>query len=339
MQNIVVDRNCRDKWRWTLSEDGEFAVKELTKLIEEKVLRMESGGRETLWNTLVPKKVNVFVWRALRGRLPVRVVLDKREIDLDSVLCPCCNDSVETCAHSLVTCDLAMSVWAKVFNWWKVGIVNSFTIEDMYLRSGGVNFPLMFGKRLFGLPWFYKVAAVYGFFCFSVSVFSRLFMICMWKFQGFLVWFNKLSAVKCQAEEVSWEFSAASDFQVPVFYFAASGSAAASNSVMDLWSIVASCVQESILEETTFRKIAFFYEQEGDVDTNGHIDSMCCFVKPGVVLLSWTDDVSDLHNERVVEALTVLSNSTDANGKTFEVIKLHVPRPLYMTEEEAAGFA
>ncbi|GJW98026.1 Toll/interleukin-1 receptor domain-containing protein [Tanacetum coccineum] len=44
MQNIVVDYNCRDKWRWTLGEDGEFAVKELTRLIDEKVLCVESDG-------------------------------------------------------------------------------------------------------------------------------------------------------------------------------------------------------------------------------------------------------------------------------------------------------
>nr|GFA68584.1 reverse transcriptase domain, reverse transcriptase zinc-binding domain protein [Tanacetum cinerariifolium] len=141
MQNIVVDRNCRDKWRWKLGEYGEFAVKELVKFVEEKVFRVESGGRGTLWNKLVPKKVNIFVWRELRGRLPVRVELDKREVDLDSVLCPCCNDRVEICAHGFVTCDLAMSVWVKVFNWWKVGIVYAFTIEDMYSLSGGINVP------------------------------------------------------------------------------------------------------------------------------------------------------------------------------------------------------
>lgn len=75
----------------------------------------------------------------------------------------------------------------------------------------------------------------------------------------------------------------------------------------------------------------------GDDDTNGHIDNMCCFAKPGVVLLSWTDDESDLHYERAVEALSVLSNSTDANGRQLEVIKLQVPGPLYMTSEEADG--
>ncbi|XP_042481420.1 agmatine deiminase isoform X2 [Macadamia integrifolia] len=75
----------------------------------------------------------------------------------------------------------------------------------------------------------------------------------------------------------------------------------------------------------------------GDDDTNGHIDNMCCFVKPGVVLLAWTDDESDPQYERSVEALSVLSKATDSNGRALEIIKLHVPGPLFMTEEEAAG--
>ncbi|CAH2073569.1 unnamed protein product [Thlaspi arvense] len=61
----------------------------------------------------------------------------------------------------------------------------------------------------------------------------------------------------------------------------------------------------------------------GDDDTNGHIDNMCCFAKPGVVLLSWTDDETDPQYERSVEALSVLSNSIDARGRKIQVIKLH----------------
>ncbi|XP_004508635.1 agmatine deiminase [Cicer arietinum] len=75
----------------------------------------------------------------------------------------------------------------------------------------------------------------------------------------------------------------------------------------------------------------------GDDDTNGHIDNMCCFVRPGVVLLSWTDDETDPQYERSVEAYSLLSSVTDAKGRKLEVIKLHVPSPLYMTEKEAAG--
>lgn len=75
----------------------------------------------------------------------------------------------------------------------------------------------------------------------------------------------------------------------------------------------------------------------GDDDTNGHIDNMCCFVKPGMVLLSWTDDEKDPQYERSIKAFDVLSNATDANGRKLEILKLHVPGPLYMTDEEAAG--
>ncbi|PON61649.1 Agmatine deiminase [Parasponia andersonii] len=75
----------------------------------------------------------------------------------------------------------------------------------------------------------------------------------------------------------------------------------------------------------------------GDDDTNGHIDNMCCFVKPGVVMLSWTDDETDPQYERSVEAFTVLSNATDAQGRNLEIVKLHIPGPLFMTDEEANG--
>ncbi|GKC90504.1 hypothetical protein Tco_1151153 [Tanacetum coccineum] len=59
--DIVRNGEEIDGTRWILGEDGEFTVKELTRLVEEKILRVESGGQETLWNKLVPKKVNNFV--------------------------------------------------------------------------------------------------------------------------------------------------------------------------------------------------------------------------------------------------------------------------------------
>ncbi|CAL5031576.1 unnamed protein product [Urochloa decumbens] len=75
----------------------------------------------------------------------------------------------------------------------------------------------------------------------------------------------------------------------------------------------------------------------GDEDTNGHVDNMCCFIKPGVILLSWTDDEKDPQYERSAEALSVLTQSVDAKGRQLEVVKIHVPGPLYMTQEEADG--
>ncbi|KAL7242259.1 hypothetical protein ACSBR1_014760 [Camellia fascicularis] len=60
-------------------------------------------------------------------------------------------------------------------------------------------------------------------------------------------------------------------------------------------------------------------------------------IKPDVFLLSWTNDESDPQYERSVEAFSVLSHVTDAKGRKLEIIKLHVPGPLYMTDEEATG--
>ncbi|GJU07800.1 retrovirus-related pol polyprotein from transposon TNT 1-94 [Tanacetum coccineum] len=74
-----------DKWRWSLSEDGEFMTKNLSRMVEDKILYTDRGGQETIWNKLVLKKVNIFVWIALNERLPVRDALDKRGIDLDLV--------------------------------------------------------------------------------------------------------------------------------------------------------------------------------------------------------------------------------------------------------------
>lgn len=79
------------------------------------------------------------------------------------------------------------------------------------------------------------------------------------------------------------------------------------------------------------------YIFSGDDDTNGHVDNMCCFVKPGVVMLAWTDDEHDPQYERSVEDYSILSKATDAQGRMLQIIKLCIPRPLFMTEEEAGG--
>ncbi|XP_071712398.1 uncharacterized protein [Rutidosis leptorrhynchoides] len=77
------DRSCKDAWRWSISTDGVFKVKILASKIDQQILPSISPQQSTLRNTLVPKKVEIFVWRALLRRLPVRFELDRRDsIDL-----------------------------------------------------------------------------------------------------------------------------------------------------------------------------------------------------------------------------------------------------------------
>ncbi|MGL5948951.1 MAG: agmatine deiminase [Aeromonas sp.] len=72
-------------------------------------------------------------------------------------------------------------------------------------------------------------------------------------------------------------------------------------------------------------------------ETDGHIDNMCCFVRPGEVALHWTDDASDPQYARSQAALKVLENTVDAKGRKLKVWKLPQPGPLYCTPEESAG--
>lgn len=72
-------------------------------------------------------------------------------------------------------------------------------------------------------------------------------------------------------------------------------------------------------------------------ETSGHVDNLCCFTRPVVVALTWTDDASDPQYEISLEAYKRLSMAVDARGKTLEVVKVHQPGPLYITLEESGG--
>ena len=136
LNDINLSHDCRDCWRWTLCQDGKFTIKALARLVDEKRLQSDHLGHATVWNSLAPKKVNVFVWRVLKGRLPVLTELDKRGIDLHTLLCPCCGNNVETINHSMLLCDMSWRVWEKVFNWWKFGCVDMITISELFRHNG-----------------------------------------------------------------------------------------------------------------------------------------------------------------------------------------------------------
>lgn len=72
-------------------------------------------------------------------------------------------------------------------------------------------------------------------------------------------------------------------------------------------------------------------------ETDGHVDNLACFARPGVVLLTWTDDESDPQHEISRDALQRLQAATDARGRAIEVVKLPSPGPVLIAEQEAEG--
>jgi agmatine deiminase len=72
-------------------------------------------------------------------------------------------------------------------------------------------------------------------------------------------------------------------------------------------------------------------------ETDGHIDNLACFVRPGVVLLSWCDDPTDPHYAVSRDAETRLLGARDAQGRALVVERMPMPTPMFYTAEEAAG--
>jgi len=72
-------------------------------------------------------------------------------------------------------------------------------------------------------------------------------------------------------------------------------------------------------------------------ETGGHIDNIACFVRPGVVLLSWTDDPAEPLYPVCREAEARLLASTDAKGRAITVEHIPAPAPMFYTKDETAS--
>ncbi len=72
-------------------------------------------------------------------------------------------------------------------------------------------------------------------------------------------------------------------------------------------------------------------------ETDGHVDNLCAFTRPGEVVLTWTDDRRDPQYEISRDAYERLKDARDARGRRLEVHKLAQPGPLQMTRAEAEG--
>ncbi len=96
-------------------------------------------------------------------------------------------------------------------------------------------------------------------------------------------------------------------------------------------------IEANLKEYTGAKKILWLKNGVYNDETNGHVDNICCFLRPGVVALTWTDDHNDPQYPISQDAYERLSGYTDAAGRKLEVVKLHQPDPILITAEESEG--
>lgn len=81
-------------------------------------------------------------------------------------------------------------------------------------------------------------------------------------------------------------------------------------------------VEQELLRMLGLEKVVWLPGDPLDMETDGHVDGMCCFVKPGVVMFEYNPDPADLHGRILADNLAALNSQTDARGRRFEVIPI-----------------
>lgn len=96
--------------------------------------------------------------------------------------------------------------------------------------------------------------------------------------------------------------------------------------------------QEKILKEyLNVEKVLWIPKGVYLDETNGHVDNICNFVRPGELVMAWTDNQNDPQYAISKEVYDYLVNETDAKGRKFIIHKLHIPNPVIITKEESEG--
>ena len=98
-------------------------------------------------------------------------------------------------------------------------------------------------------------------------------------------------------------------------------------------------IEEKLKNYLGAEKIIWLPDGIYNDETDGHVDNICAFVRPGEVVLAWTDDENDPQYELSKNDLEVLESETDAKGRRFTVHKLPIPKNhVFIGEEDLKGY-
>nr|GEU93939.1 RNA-directed DNA polymerase, eukaryota [Tanacetum cinerariifolium] len=122
--------NMHDRWRWSLSGDGESSVASVRNLIDDRTLT--EVGAKTRWIKYVLIKVNILAWRIKLNNLQSRLNLSRRGLDLDTIFCPSCNSAVESSNHIFFGCPMVKDLYKFLARWWDVSMKMFFSYDEWW---------------------------------------------------------------------------------------------------------------------------------------------------------------------------------------------------------------
>nr|GEV32311.1 RNA-directed DNA polymerase, eukaryota [Tanacetum cinerariifolium] len=126
--NSVTLSISSDRWIWSLDSSGEFSIKSTLIYIDDHLLL--AVGAPTRWVKEVPIKINIMAWKVSLDKLPTRLNLSLRGIEIPSITCPICSCAGESCSHLFFSCSMARNITTKLARWWEFDCPDLFSYDD-----------------------------------------------------------------------------------------------------------------------------------------------------------------------------------------------------------------
>lgn len=120
IQRLPICQSLQDdQLRWTHTKDGQFTVKSgywMTKNLKDATSSIPSSSSRNpsywkwIWKWKIKPKIQVFLWKCLRGILPTKHNLIARNCEVDP-MCQRCGMEIETSEHCLRDCPWSLMFW------------------------------------------------------------------------------------------------------------------------------------------------------------------------------------------------------------------------------------
>ena len=85
-------------------------------------------------------------------------------------------------------------------------------------------------------------------------------------------------------------------------------------------------IEKQLGEYLNVEKVIWLRDGIDPDETNGHIDDVACFLRPGEVACIYTEDADNVFYRECQEAYKTLCDATDARGRKLKVHKLCMPK-------------
>ena len=97
-------------------------------------------------------------------------------------------------------------------------------------------------------------------------------------------------------------------------------------------------IENNLKEYLNINKIIWL-KNGTDEGTDGHVDNIACFVKPGTILSLSCKDKNDPFYEKINENLEILKTSTDSKGRRLKIIELEMSyKRLIPNDDEPSSY-